>query len=63
MTFKNTVFDTAYINSCFEMKKLDLNEDKCHKMHVGKQDKYCPDTHVHGKVVNSVAKVVKSCEK
>ena len=41
----DSVCDTAYINSCFEMKKLKLNESKCHKL------SKCPDTHVHNNLI------------
>ena len=38
------------------MKKLELNEDKCHKMHLGAKRKTCPDTHVHGELIKEVDK-------
>ena len=37
----------AYIKAKIESKKLYLNPKKCHKMHIGKEDKSCPDLKAH----------------
>ena len=37
----------AYINAKIESKKLNLNPKKCHKMHIGKQNKFCPNLKAH----------------
>ena len=37
-----SIEDNAFIVSKFEHDKLELNGDKCHKIHVGKENKFCP---------------------
>ena len=37
----------AYINAKIELKKLTLNSDKCHKIHVGKCNPFCPTLKAH----------------
>ena len=36
------------------MKKLELNANKCHKMHLGGNDRNCPEVHVHDEAVKDV---------
>ena len=37
------------VNAFIEHEKLELSEKKCHKVHIGKFDRNCPDLEVHGK--------------
>ena len=37
----------SFINAQFEMKNLNLNKDKCHQIHIGKQNEYCPSLKAH----------------
>ena len=45
----NSVKTNSVINSFVESKQLEFGENKCHKLHVGKQCSYCPLLKVHGK--------------
>jgi hypothetical protein len=36
------------VNTFMELEKLKLSKSKCHKVHVGKFNKNCPDMKVHG---------------
>ena len=53
----------SYINARIEMKRLifhtpDINgKTKCHKMHVGKPNHYCPELRVHGTKMSSVQRI------
>ena len=42
-----SVETNAYINAKIELKKLTLNGDKCHKLHIGKCSKFCPKLIAH----------------
>ena len=48
----------TFLNTKIEMKKLQLNEEKCKKLHFGKENIMCPKLKVH----NSVMKT-SNCEK
>ena len=41
-----------------EFETLSLNKTKCHKIHMGKPNKSCPDLRVHDSVMHEV-----SCDK
>lgn len=43
----DSVVDNAYIVAKFEQLKLQLNESKCHQMHVGKRSNFCPTLKAH----------------
>ena len=43
----DSVADNAYIVAKFEQVTLELNSGKCHQMHVGKENKYCPTLTAH----------------
>ena len=45
----NAVKVNAVVNSFIEHKKLTLSVGKCHKIHCGKKDLYCPQLKVHNK--------------
>ena len=55
---------TISINTLIELKKLTFHtpevnkKSKCHVMHIGKENKSCPEMKVHGKVVESVSQAV-----
>ena len=49
----DSIESNAYINSKIEMKKLTLNTDKCKKIHVGKNEKYCHTLYSHDKEMKS----------
>ena len=36
------------VNTFIECEKLTLSKQKCHKLHIGKEDRNCPDLLVHG---------------
>ena len=40
-----------FVNKKVEMKKLKLNEGKCKKIHIGKNDRMCPDLMAHEEVI------------
>ena len=50
----------TYINTQIELKKLRFHvpdksgKTKCHKMHIGKNKKHCPELKVHGTTMESV---------
>jgi hypothetical protein len=39
----DTVMMNGYINAKTNTKKLQFGKDKCHRMHIGKRNSYCPD--------------------
>ena len=52
------------INTLIELKKLTFHtpdgkkKSKCHMMHIGRENKVCPDMKVHGKYVERVSQAV-----
>ena len=51
----DSVKSNQTINTFIESKKLELGPDKCHRIHIGKQNNMCPDLKVHDKTMqNSV---------
>ena len=58
---QNTLALNTYINAQIELKKLEFHtpdikgKSKCHKMHVGKPSKTCPQLQVHGKPIHDVS--------
>ena len=38
-----TVQMNGFLNAKTNIKKLQFGEDKCHRMHIGRQNSYCPD--------------------
>ena len=42
----DTVKTNSYINTKTNLKKLQFGEDKCHKMHIGKEKDYCPELYI-----------------
>ena len=44
-----SVKNNAFVNSKIEMKRLTFNSEKCKKIHIGKEDKYCPTLYAHDK--------------
>jgi hypothetical protein len=50
----------SFINTQIEMKKLEFHtpdkngKSKCHKMHIGKENLFCPDLKVHGTKMGQV---------
>ena len=46
---KESFKGNAVVNSFVETKKLKLSDNKCHRIHVGKQNGECPELNVHGK--------------
>lgn len=49
-----SVATNTFINAKIEMKKLDFNVKKCHQIHVGKNDIFCPTLQVHGESMSVV---------
>ena len=43
----NAIKSNTVINSFMEHKKLTLSKSKCHKIHCGKKNLFCPDLEVH----------------
>ena len=43
----------AVINSFIEMKKLKLNQKKCNRIHIGKNNNACPELKVHDEKMNN----------
>ena len=41
----------AFVNAKFEQKRLELNMSKCHQIHVGSEDKRCPELKTHGDII------------
>ena len=39
------------INTFMELEKLTLSKKKCHKIHIGKHHRECPDLYVHGAIM------------
>ena len=50
----DSIIDNASIVAKIESKKLELNTDKCHKIHVGKPDKLCPPLKTHSAAMTEV---------
>ena len=48
---KDSVKSNAVMSAFIEMKKMNLSEKKCSKIHVGKQSKICPELKVHDSVM------------
>ena len=46
-TPKHALKWNAIINKFMELKKLELSEDKCKRLHIGKQHNECPNLKVH----------------
>ena len=44
---QDSIVANAKVNSFMETKKLELNDKKCHKMHIGKNNKNCLSLNVH----------------
>ena len=42
------------INAKIESKKLSLNPQKCHKIHIGKKNKFCPNLKAHDENMKEV---------
>ena len=42
----DSVVVNAYLKSKSNVKKLQLGTSKCHKLHVGKEKKTCPDLYI-----------------
>ena len=61
--FESTAINTS-INTIIELKKLQFHipeagkKSKCHFMHIGKSNKYCPGMKVHGHQANRVEEAV-----
>ena len=49
-----TVQMNGFINAKTNIKKLQFGEDKCHKMHIGAENSYCPDLFIDKWKVNTV---------
>ena len=49
-----SVAANTFINAKIEMKKLNFNIKKCHQIHVGKTNVFCPVLQVHGESVSVV---------
>ena len=41
-----TVLMNGFINAKTNIKKLQFGETKCHRMHIGKENSYCPDLYI-----------------
>ena len=48
---QSTQLNTA-VNSFMNLEKLKLSKNKCHKIHIGKEDRNCPDLQVHGETMH-----------
>ena len=44
----------SFLNSKSKVKKLQLGIDKCHKLHIGKEKKICPDLFIDKWIVENV---------
>ena len=44
----------SFINTQIELKKLRFGENKCHKLHIGKDAHECPALKVHGRAMQEV---------
>ena len=55
---KESVLLNAFINAKTNMKKLQFGENKCHKLHVGRNKSICPDLHIDKWKVKNVDTVV-----
>ena len=44
----------CFINSKVEMMKLELGKKKCHQIHVGRANPFCPVLQVHGEEIDLV---------
>ena len=61
----NSVLINGYINQKTNMKKLQFDVDKCHKMHIGQKNHLCPDLYIDNwevKPVDSIATSVMEME-
>ena len=45
----SSVETNAFLNAQIELKNLNLNKAKCHQIHIGKVNQYCPDLKAHDK--------------
>ena len=52
-----TVQMNGYINAKTNVKKLQFGEKKCHRMHIGKENPYCPDLYIDNWKVENLADV------
>ena len=44
-------FMNTTVNTFMELEKLTLSKTKCHKLHIGKHHRECPELFVHGEVM------------
>ena len=49
-----SVVMNSFLNSKSKVKKLQLGIDKCHKLHIGKEKKTCPDFFIDKWIVENV---------
>ena len=54
----NSIKMNTFLNTKIEMKKLQLNKEKCKKLHFGKSNLICPELNVHGSEMK-----ISDCEK
>ena len=54
----NSIKMNSFLNTKIELKKLQLNQEKCKKLHFGKGNLICPELKVHGSEMKS-----SDCEK
>ena len=50
----DSVVTNSYIVTKIETKKLDLNKTKCHQIHVGQNNDFCPQLKAHEDVILKV---------
>ena len=50
-----TVQMNGFLNAKTNIKKLQFGEDKCHRMHIGRHNSYCPDLFIDKWKVKSVS--------
>ena len=50
----DTIGMNSFLNSKSNVKKLQFGISKCHKLHVGKEKKTCPELYLDEWVVNAV---------
>ena len=43
----------SFLNTKSNVKKLQLGVSKCHKIHIGKEKKKCPDTYIDEMTLDS----------
>ena len=52
--WNKTLEGNAYLNARIELNKLELNKNKCHRIHVGSKVQKCTKLEVHnGNMINS----------